>query len=1018
MKKAKPKAVPSSRSGKIPDRAGKADKALPPGVTLRYTLRGHKGELNAVAVTPDGRSAISASADSTLKVWDLKSGQAVRTLEGHTDWVFSVAVTPEGHAVVSVSPDKTLKVWDLNTGIAVRTLEGHTGWVYGVAVTPDGQAAISGSRDCTLRVWDLKSGRLLQVLEGHTASVVGVAVTPDGHAVVSVSLDKTLKVWDLQSGQVVRTLEGHRDAVLGVAVTPDGQAAISASMDRTLKVWDLKSGQVMRTLEGHTDSVIGVAVTPDGKTVVSGSIDGTVKVWDLDWNIILGTPPETPQVQYTNAKVVLVGDTGVGKTGLGLVLTGQKFVPIESTGGRNVWTLESSQVKLPNGQQETREILLWDLAGQPGYRLIHQLSLTETAVALVVFDARSETEPFAGVRHWDRALRQARRVGGESLPMKKLLVAARTDRGGISVSRARIDEFVRDGGFAGYLETSAKEGWNVTNLAEAIRKAIDWEALPKVNSTELFQQIKAFLLEEKKAGRLLSTADDLYRAFLQVGQESPTPTKNRQVSGRPSLQSLHSQTSLGMPPESADVDICRTQGDRVPPPNSFGGVSDDQLRAQFETCIGRVESRGLIRQLSFGNFVLLQPELLDAYASAMVNAAKEEPDGLGCIAEEDALAGRFKMSEKERLENKDQEKLLLIATMQELLKHEIALKEVSDGYVDIVFPSQFTRERPDAPDLPGKTVVFTFEGPLLNIYATLAVRLSHSRLFKRNNMWRNAASFEATVRGTCGIYLRELEEGKGELILCFDDAASETTRFQFEDYVATHLKRRSLPNTIQRRRIFVCPQCEEPVTDGQAQKRRARGFDTINCNVCDTEISLLDREERLVTPIPSAVADMDKAADEKRDFETAAMTLKGKIATGDFDVFLCYNSKDKEAVKKIGEQLKEHGILPWLDEWNVQPGQRWQKELKKQISKIKSAAVFIGPRGAGPWQEIEVEDFIQQFLKRKCPVIPVILPECEKISKLPSFLNLFQWVDFRKSDPDPLEQLIWGITGERTRFQR
>jgi hypothetical protein len=511
------------------------------------------------------------------------------------------------------------------------------------------------------------------------------------------------------------------------------------------------------------------------------------------------------------------------------------------------------------------------------------------------------------------------------VPMKKLLVAARTDRGGISVSRARIDEFVRDGGFAGYLKTSAKEGWNVTKLAEAIRQAVDWEALPKVNSTELFQQIKAFLLEEKKAGRLLSTADDLYRAFL-ASKDTPAEVP-------------HSQTSLGMPP---DLDDSRdAPSDRVPPPNSFGGVSDDQhivgqesetpaknrqvsgrpalqstddqLRAQFETCIGRVEARGLIRRLSFGNFVLLQPELLDAYASAMVNAAKEEPDGLGCIAEEDALAGRFKMSEKERLENKELEKLLLIATVEELLKHEIALKEISDGYVDIVFPSQFTRERPDAPDLPGKTVVYTFEGPLLNIYATLAVRLSRSRLFKKDKMWRNAASFEATVGGTCGIYLRELEEGKGELILCFDDAANETTRFQFEDYVATHLKRRSLPNTIQRRRIFVGPQCEEPVTDGQAQKRRARGFDTINCNVCDTEISLLDREERLAAPIPSVVAAMDKAADEKRDLETAAMSLKGKIETGDFDVFLCYNSKDKEAVKRSASGLKSGGFCPgWM----------------------------------------------------------------------------------------------------------
>src|SRR5208282_5021355 len=134
-------------------------------------------------------------------------------------------------------------------------------------------------------------------------------------------------------------------------------------------------------------------------------------------------------------------------------------------------------------------------------------------------------------------------------------------------------------------------------------------------------------------------------------------------------------------------------------------------------------------------------ELLDAYASAMVQAAKDEPDGLGFISEEEALEGRFRLPDSERVRDRAQEKLLLIATVEELLRHEIALKEVTDRGVDLVFPSQFTRERPDAPDIPGKEVTFAFEGPLHSIYATLAVRLSHSRLFGRQDMWQNAASY-------------------------------------------------------------------------------------------------------------------------------------------------------------------------------------------------------------------------------------------------------------------------------------
>src|SRR5207253_3220298 len=134
----------------------------------------------------------------------------------------------------------------------------------------------------------------------------------------------------------------------------------------------------------------------------------------------------------------------------------------------------------------------------------------------------------------------------------------------------------------------------------------------------------------------------------------------------------------------------------------------------------------LFASLSFGNFVLLQPELLDAYASALVNAVKDEPDGLGSIAEEKVQAGVFAMSADERINNKEQEKLLLIAMIEDLLRNEIALRENSEDGIQLVFPSQSTRENAELPDPEEKTAVFSFEGPVLNIYATLCVRLSHS----------------------------------------------------------------------------------------------------------------------------------------------------------------------------------------------------------------------------------------------------------------------------------------------------
>lgn len=139
-----------------------------------------------------------------------------------------------------------------------------------------------------------------------------------------------------------------------------------------------------------------------------------------------------------------------------------------------------------------------------------------------------------------------------------------------------------------------------------------------------------------------------------------------------------------------------------------------------------------------------------------------------------------------------------------------------------------------------------------------------------------------------------------------------------------------------------------------------------------------------------------------------------------FDVFLCYNNQDREAVKAIGSQLKAHGIKPWLDVWEMRPGLPWQRALEEQIENINSAAVFVGKgrtdasgktTALAPWQQMEVEAFLRKFVNSNTPVIPVILQDAPEKPKLPLFLEGMHWVDFRKSDPNPLNQLIWGITG-------
>jgi WD40 repeat protein len=972
-----------------------------PGIKLLHTLQGHKGSVTELAWSPDGCQLASGSDDNIIHVWDTQTGRVKQKLAGHDSMVSGVAWSPDGQMLASGSRDRTVRIWDVRTRRELSSLRGHRNSVGSVGWSPDGKIIASGSWDMTIQFWDAKTKSNLKSLQ-ETGAVNKVAWSPDGLRLASGSSDPEVNVWDARTGEIVQKLKGHSDGVYGLAWSPDGQMLVTGSADRTLRLWNSHTGQCERILEGHLQTIRSVCFSYDGRVIVSKDLDSAVRLWnretgdavrlltgpaeeefqqiafhpkrlilaaqsqegapglwELDLSFLLPLAESPHTAYYTNAKVVLLGDSGVGKTGLNLVLRGEPFQPTESTHARQVWLFDSKEVSLADGHKEMREIYLWDLAGQPGYRLIHQLSLNEVSVALIVFDMRNDTEPFAGVGYWNRALQQSRVVQGHAArPLKKLLVAARTDRGGVGASRGRINDLIQEMGFDGFFATSAKEGVAIPELISAIHAGVDWNTLPRVTSTAVFQVIKNFLLDQKQAGRFLSPQKSLYHTFRK----------------------------------------------------SRSGPSDSgELSAQFETCIGRIESQGLIRRLNFGDLVLLQPERLDSYASAIVNAAKDEPEGLGSIPEKQVTMGKFHMPNSERVKNKREERLLLIATVEELLRQEIAIREEVESESLLVFPSQLTRENEDLPGPKGKFVAFSFAGPLLNIYATLVVRLMRSGMFKKKEMWKNASVYEELGGGTCGVLLRELGEGQGELTLFSDDLTSANTQLQFEAYVYAHLLRRALPQSIQRRGITTCV-CGFVVTDQLMRLRVERGFDFVDCPVCGTRIKL-SVYGRSTEVEQAVVIDMNRLADGERMLQISASIIQGKSETSDFDVFLCYSASEKDEIKVISERLKEQGLLPWLDVEQIRPGLSWERTLEKNIGRIKSVAVFIGGKDPGPWHSKEMSALLELFLRRGRKILPVILSSCKRVPKLPAYLHGVAWVDFRRLNPDPIQQLVYGITG-------
>lgn len=167
-------------------------------------------------------------------------------------------------------------------------------------------------------------------------------------------------------------------------------------------------------------------------------------------------------------------------------------------------------------------------------------------------------------------------------------------------------------------------------------------------------------------------------------------------------------------------------------------------------------------------------------------------------------------------------------------------------------------------------------------------------------------------------------------------------------------------------------------------------------------------------PAANGAATHTPAAPAAAPPSPAALRVQQRRAAGQFDVFLCHNAADKPAVRALARQLLERGILPWLDEWELPPGQPWQRLLEQQIGRIGAAAVCMGPAGFGRWHEMEMRGFIDEFARRELPVISVLLlPPGAADPSLPLFLRHFTWVDFRHTEPDPMDRLVWGVTGQR-----
>jgi len=180
---------------------------------------------------------------------------STKTVSGHKNGVMCLQF--DDNILATGSYDSTIMIWDIETGECIRTLRGHTSGIR--ALQFDGKKLISGSLDRTLRVWNWRTGECVANYGGHTEGII--ALHFEGNLLVSGSIDKTVKVWNFEDKSTF-CLTGHKDWVNAVKLDSASRTIFSASDDCTVRLWDLDTRRTIRVFEGHVGQVQQVTLLP------------------------------------------------------------------------------------------------------------------------------------------------------------------------------------------------------------------------------------------------------------------------------------------------------------------------------------------------------------------------------------------------------------------------------------------------------------------------------------------------------------------------------------------------------------------------------------------------------------------------------------------------------------------------------------------------------------------------------------------------------------------------------------
>lgn len=804
--------------------------------------------VNGLAWSPDGRTLAITHDNGNVRLWDLSTKKLQRTIDIYSKYynsvwnrtrsdsialeevlsnpaldqnsghrrkddgtesapqlkrnirfniIWSVAWSANGKFLALATDHNAIRLINTETGELRQRLEGHSDSVMSVIWSPDGHTLASGSRDTTIRLWNSETWELRQKLEGHSGYIASLAWSSEREVLASGSGDATVRIWNPVDGKLIAILEQHTGPIRSISFSANGQVLASKSQDGTVCLWHSDTWNLIACFPESASKYVLTTVTfhPQKPVLASlGEKDTVIRIWDINFADLLSTHTGQESVRYTTIKITLVGDSGVGKSALGWRLTHNEFKEQSSSHGEHFWIFDTLHSVQSDGTEQ--EVVLWDFAGQPDYRLVHALFLDDADIALVLFDSSNQQDPLKGTEYWLKALSQR-----ENRPCRTILVGARIDRGEPPLTLAEIEAFWRHHRVTGgYVATSALTGTGLDMLMHHLADEIKQIEMPPTITTGTFRLIKDFMLELKEE--------------LELSEE-------------PSQRNIL-------------VDLYTLRGlleNRYP---NWTFTDSEML-----TSIRHLTNHGylrILRKSSGEEVILLAPNILNNLAASFVLEARRNPKGLGALQESQILRGQYDFPELTRLKNGEKEVLLDAATVL-FLEHSICFRETLGRDTFLIFPALINQKKPLIEEF--KTVddiSYTVSGSVENIYAALVVLLGHTNTFTRTNQWQNQAQYELEPEEICGFRQIAEREGEIDLILYYSENVSRYAKLLFQGLFERFLTGRNVKITSYL--PIVCPACGDLQERSVVIKRIKDDKDFLHCTECAERISLIDSGDK------------------------------------------------------------------------------------------------------------------------------------------------------------------------------